>query len=128
MYSATFEMLLFACQQEKFYELYLKLLKAAWDCFEIQRPPHHDKRCDLKYSITETEAQFAVIDREIEKTLFYVEVKNLGMQQPLGHITVSSNNEIFIDNIVKNFQEKELATMFSPVLKVEKSEVPWPYN
>lgn len=116
MFSATFEMLLFACQYEKFYLLYLTIVDAAWECFENQRLRHHGDLYETWCMVKRDEVGFSITRRIDGGVPFSVTVKNLGIEHPLGHIALSSTSEEFIKIVAKQIEERR--SEFSLVINV----------
>lgn len=125
MFTATFEVLLFACQYEKFYKMYLAIVRGAWEYFELTRANracnghYHD---EVRYMIKENGVDFS-ITRE-SSPIFQVTVSNLGMDHPMGRIRVSCTSDDFIRQMTGEIRERK--SEFSIVIKVlrdEKEEV-----
>ena len=120
MFTATFEVLLFACQYEKYYQMYLTIVDAAWELFELERLKRHGgpydswcmvKRDEVGFSITRSQ-----LDQNTKVVSFAVEVKNLGMKHPVGHVVLSSTSEEFVRLMAKQIEERKIE--FSPVINV----------
>lgn len=116
MFTATFEVLLFSCQYEKFYLMYLTIVDAAYELFELERLKRHEGPYDSWCMVKRDEVGFSITDRNTKTVPFSVEVKNLGMKHPVGHVVLSSTSEEFVRLMAKQIEGRKIE--FSPVINV----------
>lgn len=119
MFTATFEILLFACQQEKFYEFYLTLVVTASKIFEKNQEVLGEFHYKPASEIEIKKVSFSIRDRQGRRPVVWsVTVENLGIQYPLGRIQLSSSSEEVVDAIVSAVQGN--SAHFSPVINVTR--------
>ncbi len=122
MFSATFEMLLFACQQEKFYELYLTLSVTASRIFEKNQRMLGKFHYKTSFEFELKKVSFSICERQGSRGVVWsVTVENLGMQHPVGRIRLSSSSEEVVDAMVNAVQEN--AAHFSPAINVTREVI-----
>lgn len=121
MFSATFEVLLFACQYEKFYRMYLAIVRGAWEYFEltrVTRARNGHYRDEIHYKIEEDGVDFSITRESLP--VFQVAVSNLGMDHPTGKIRVSCTSDDFLRQITEEIRGRK--TEFSILIKVLRDE------
>lgn len=119
MFTATFEMLLFACQQEKFYELFLTLSVTASKIFERNQEALGEFHYKSAFEFEFKKVSFSICERHGSRAVVWnVIVESLGVEYPLGRIQLTSSSEDVVDAIVSAVQGN--SAHFSPVINVTR--------
>lgn len=123
MFTASFEMILFACQQEKLYQLYLNLLAIAWECWETEQ--------ENNFSAAEYESGFCIkpdfvslgIHQKSPKEQVWGMVVSIKLEQPTGTILVQSPLQKVITGFMKEVEGKVEQSMFLTISQKQQNLV-----
>lgn len=116
----TFEMLLMACQIERFYELYLHILAATAanqeaTCRKLGMTDY-DPQCIIKYEMV----IFTIRKRASGTLMWHASLERRPLQQPRGIIRLGSSSKETITDILTAVEPR--TTELGPFLKMEHSE------
>ena len=102
----TFDMLLFACQLEKFYQLYLHIMAAVWAVQDSTcRGLHitdHESECIIKYDMV----IFTIRTRASGRLVWHAAVERRPIQQPRGIIKLTASSKEAIDKIMADIEPR----------------------
>ncbi len=117
----TFEMLLMACQLEKFYELYLHILAATWasqnaTCRKLGMTDYDPQCITLNYEMV----IFTIRKRSSGTLVWHAAVERRPIQQPKGVIKLTAPSKEAVTEILSAIEQwtAELGLF----LKMEHSE------
>lgn len=117
----TFDMLLMACQLEKFYELYLHILAATWAnqeavCRKLGTVDYDPQCIKLDYEMV----IFTIRKRASGTLIWHASLERRPIQQPRGIIRLGSSSKKSITEILSAVETR--TTEFGIFLKMEYSE------
>lgn len=117
----TFEMLLMACQLERFYELYLHILAATWanqmtTCRKLGMTDYDPQCIKLDYEMV----IFTIRKRASGFLMWHASLERRPIQQPRGIIILGSSSKDTISEILTSIEPR--TTELGMFLTIEHSE------